>query len=73
MCREEKLRDGDENRALVEDIRATHEVKDRPEMQLESVMVEIKVVQDYVMDHHEHMAMVEDFKDVLTDRFLGRE
>lgn len=44
---------------------------DRPEMQLEAVTVEMEVVQYYVVAQHEHMVMDEEFKDLMTERFLG--
>lgn len=33
-------------------------------------MVGLEVVQQYVMDHHEHLFMVEEFKDVINERRL---
>lgn len=43
----------------MEEIRGSHEVNYRPDMQLDVVMVEMEVVRDYFMDQHEHMVMIE--------------
>lgn len=72
MWREETIRDGDENHAVVEDIRGAHEVKERPEMQLEAAMVEMELFRNYLMKHHEHMVMDAELENLIIERFLGR-
>lgn len=70
---QERFWDGDENDIVVQDIVFSYEEHERPEKQLEEVMVQLEVAQHCVMDKYEHLVMVEEFKDVMTYRCLSSE
>lgn len=70
LLRLEVLTSDDVGQDVIQDVTNAHGDHGRPEVDLEKLLVRLQLVQDYVMDQEEHMAMVEEFKDSMTERAL---
>lgn len=55
---------------VVPSVRQAHMTQERPTLNLGEVMVIMQVIQDYTMDQHVHLVMVEEFEYLMTKRSL---